>query len=368
MIEKGRISAIQMGILIYPTIMATAILLVPAITGKYAQQDMWLSPIWASLAGCLSVFLANQLNKRFPERTIIQYSDQIIGRILGKLVGFVFILFLIHVNGMIVREYSEFVVGNFLSRTPVTIVAGSMVLVCALAVRGGLEVMARSSQIFVPIVIVLFVGLILLLTPELDPANIFPILEKGIGPSLMGAVVPASWFLEFFIISFMLPFLSNRKKGMKSGIVTVITVMLTMVITNLVSIFLFGNVTSRFTYPVMEAIRYISVADFFQHLESIVMAIWVAGTYVKITVFYYVIAIGTAQLFHLSDYRPIVFPLGILLVQMGIWSASNLQELEYFLSYIFPFYAFIFFTLLPTLLLILAIIRKKSEKPTNPIK
>lgn len=368
MIEKGKISALQMGVLIYPTIMATAILLVPAITGKYAHQDMWLSPIWASFAGFLSVFLAIQLNKRFPELTIIQYSEKIIGRILGKLVGLALLFFLIHVNGLIVREYSEFVVGNFLPQTPNFIVIGSMVFVCALAVKGGLEVMARSAQVFVPIVIVLFLGLLLLLIPELDPKNFFPFLEKGIGPSLRGAVVPASWFLEFFLISFMLPFLSNQKNGLKSGMVTVIAVMITLVITNMVTMFLFGNVTDRFTYPVMEAIRYISIADFFQHLESIVMAIWVAGTFVKIAVFYYTIVLGTAQLFHLSDYRPIVFPLGFLLVLLGIWSAPNLQELEYFLSNFFPFYAFIFFTLYPAILLIFAIIRKRSEKPTNPLK
>ncbi|WP_179151914.1 GerAB/ArcD/ProY family transporter [Oceanobacillus senegalensis] len=368
MIEKGRISAMQMGILIYPTIMATAILLVPAISHKYAEQDMWLSPIWASFAGFISVILAVQLNRRFPELTFIQYTEKIIGRILGKLIGFAYVLFLFHINGLIVREYSEFVVGNFLPNTPLTIVLVSMVLVCAFAVRGGLEVMARSAQIFVPIVIFLFVGLLILLISELEPGYLLPFLEKGMGRSLMGAIVPASWFLEFFLISFMLPFLSDRKKGMKSGMVTVIIVALTMVVTNLITMFLFGNLTDRFTYPVMEAIRYISVADFFEHLESIVMAIWVAGTFVKIAVFYYAIAIGTAQLLNLSDYRPIIFPIGFLLVLMGIWSASTLQELESFLSTIFPFYAIVFFTLLPTILLILAIIRKKSEKPTNPTK
>lgn len=57
MIEKGRISTLQMAIMIYPTIMAMAVLLVPAITGKFAKQDMWLSPVWASSIGFLSAYL-----------------------------------------------------------------------------------------------------------------------------------------------------------------------------------------------------------------------------------------------------------------------------------------------------------------------
>ncbi len=51
MIEKGKISAAQMAMMMYPTIIATAILLVPAITARHANQDMWLSPLWASLIG-----------------------------------------------------------------------------------------------------------------------------------------------------------------------------------------------------------------------------------------------------------------------------------------------------------------------------
>jgi spore germination protein KB len=365
MIEKGRISALQMAIMIYPTIMATAILLVPAITGKFAKQDMWLSPIWASSAGFLSVYIAYQLNKHYPKQTVIQYSQKIIGWIPGKLIGFVFILFYLHSNGIILREYGEFVVGNFLLKTPMIVVIGSMALVCALSVRSGLEVMARSAQIFVPIIIILLLFIVILLIPDLEPKNMFPVMEKGIMPSVMGAVVPSSWFTEFFLITFLLPFLGRREKGLKWGMISVFAVMLTMVVTNLLSLFLFGGITATLTYPVMSAARYINIADFLQHLESIVMAIWVAGTFIKISVFYYAIVIGTAQWLNLSDYRPIVFPLGFLLVLVSIWSAPNLQELAHSLGTTWPFYAIFIQTVIPILFLLLAVIRKKVSKKPN---
>ncbi|GAB3058256.1 GerAB/ArcD/ProY family transporter [Virgibacillus ainsalahensis] len=365
MIEKGKISAMQMALLIYPTIIATAILLVPAITGKYARQDMWISPIWACFAGFLAVFLAIRLNKRFPEQTIIQYGEKIIGKFPGKLIGAVFLLFLIHAEGMILREYGEFVVGNFLPTTPMAFVIASMTLVCAFAVRGGLEVLARSAEIIFPVVMILFILTLLLLLPELEPANLFPVFEKGVTPSLMGAVVPSSWFLQFFLISFLLPFLNDRKKGMKVSMITVIAVMLTLVIVNLVTLFVFGPLTTSFTYPFMEAARYISIADFLQHFEAVVMAIWVSGIFIKASIFYYAIVLGTAQWLGLSDYRPIVYPVGILLVGMSMWSATNLQQLEQLLSNIFPFYGTIFFTIIPLLLLIVAAIRKKRSKKST---
>ncbi|GIO25758.1 GerAB/ArcD/ProY family transporter [Ornithinibacillus bavariensis] len=360
MIEKGRISALQMATLLYPTIIATAILLVPAITGEYAKKDMWLSPIWASLAGLFVIFLAVKLEQRFPEQTIIQYSGTITGKLIGKLIGVLIVLYYFHATGIILLEYGNFVIGSFLPRTPLLIVIGSMVLVCGLAVRGGIEVMARTAQVLVPFVILFFTLIMILLTPELNLDNLFPVMEYGLKPSLKGAIIPASWFLQLFIIAFILPVLKKGEKIGKAGILTVITVMITLVITNLVTLLLFGVITTSFTYPVMEAARFISVADFLQHLESVVMAIWVAGTFIKVSLFYYVVVIGTAQVLHISDFRPIVLPIGLFLTVLSFWTSSSLQELEQILITSFPFYDFFVLIIIPMLLLVIAKVRKKG--------
>ncbi len=358
MIEKGKISALQMALMMHPTILATALLLVPAITGKYAKQDMWISPIWASFVGFLVVYIAHQFNRKFPKETVIQFSEKLVGFIPGKIIGFVFLFFYIHTMGIILREYGEFVIGNFLKKTPLIVVIGSLVIVCALAVHGGLEVIARSAQIFVPVVIFLLLIVTVLLIGELEPQNMFPVMEKGMVPSLMGALVPASWFTEYFLISFLFPFIADREKGFKWGMISVFMVLFMMVMTNLFTLFLFGDITTTFTYPVMSAARYINIADFLQHLESFIMAIWVAGTFVKISVFYYVIVIGTAQWLNLSDYHPIVYPLGFLCVCVSIWSASGLGELSYFISTIWPFYAISIQVIIPIILLLIAVLRK----------
>jgi spore germination protein KB len=148
-------------------------------------------------------------------------------------------------------------------------------------------------------------------------------MENGLISSFRGSVVPQSWFSEFILVSFFFPYLTDKEKGIKWGFISVFSVMFLMILTNLTTLLLFGNMTANLTYPVMVATRYISIADFLEHLESIVMAIWVAGTFVKITVFYYSLVLGTAQWLKLSDYRPIVLPIGFLLILFGIWSPKS---------------------------------------------
>ena len=82
--EKGKISSLQMAFLMYPTIVATAVLGVPSITAKYAKTDLWLSPILASLIGYATVYITYKLHKLYPKQTVIQFSEHIIGRIRGK--------------------------------------------------------------------------------------------------------------------------------------------------------------------------------------------------------------------------------------------------------------------------------------------
>ncbi|MDQ7864810.1 GerAB/ArcD/ProY family transporter [Peribacillus frigoritolerans] len=89
------------------------------MTAKYAKTDLWLSPIFAALIGYLTVYIAYKLHQLYPQQTVIQFTEKIIGRIPGKIFRFFCsCFFYIQNTGLIVRGYAEFIVGSFLVRTP----------------------------------------------------------------------------------------------------------------------------------------------------------------------------------------------------------------------------------------------------------
>ncbi|TCK05540.1 UNVERIFIED_ORG: spore germination protein KB [Anoxybacillus amylolyticus] len=358
--EKGKITSMQMMLLLYPTIMATAILLVPGVTAQHAKQDMWLSPIWASLIGFLTVYITVWLHRLYPKKTPIEYSVEIVGKLLGKFIGLIFLFFYFHTTALVIREYGEFVVGNFLLYTPINFVMGSMAFVCAVAVRCGLDVLGRLAQLLVPFVIMLLCIMVILLLPDIDLENMLPIMEKGILPSIMGAVTPQSWFSECFLMAFLLPHVIDEYNGRKWGNIAVVSVVFTLFVTNLITLLVFGTITADFVYPVMSVVRYISIADFLEHLEVVVMTLWVAGVFLKISVFYYALVVAIAQWLNLSHYEPLVFPVGLILLLMSIWSARDLMELTHFLGTSAPFYLTFVQTGIPLLLLFIAKWRKRA--------
>jgi spore germination protein KB len=362
MIEKGKISAYQMSLLLYPTVMATAIVTAPSITFKYADRDLWLSSVWASVVGFLTVYVIDRLNKLYPKETFIQYCENILGILLGKLLGMIYLFYFLFADGIILREYAEFIIGNFFDQTPLLVVVGSLVFVSACAVRGGIEVLGRSTQVFSALYIVPFLLMVLVLLPDLKIRNMLPIMAHGIKPSILGAVAEQSWFCQVFFAAFFLPFLVNRSDGKKWCIITVLVITLNMIVANLTTLFLFGQITATLTYPIMSAARYVNVADFLEHLESAVMAIWVVGAFVKVSVYYYALALGTAQWLKMSDYRPLVFPYGLLILLFTFWVAPSYQKLGELIEKADIFEVTLLFTVIPALLLLLAVLRQRKHR------
>lgn len=357
--DKGRISSIQMGMMMYLTIIATAILTVPSITAKYAKKDLWLSPIWASIIGFFTVIIVIQLSKRFPRQTFFQICEHTIGTLATKLLGFLYFTFFLIASGQITRTYAEFIKVFFI-KTPVSVIMITMLLLSAFTVIAGIEVIGRVAQFFFPIFVFSVFIIIFLLLPQLEPSNIFPILENGLLPSLKGAIIPQVWFGELFLIMFLLPSLSDSK-GMKWGILTVLLILVTFIIINITVLFILNQNTEYYIYPFLSATQLVNLGDFIESIEPIIIAIWILGTFIKITVFYYATILTTAQWLKLSDYKPIVWPIGILIVEVSFWGVPNLMVNNHIDITVFPLLFPIMQTFIPLFILGMAMIRKKSK-------
>ncbi|MFJ7745356.1 endospore germination permease [Peribacillus sp. NPDC097295] len=362
MLEKGKISSYQLALIIYPTIFATAILTVPAISHSYAGRDMWISPILGSLNGFFTAYILYQLHKMFPNETIFEYSQHIIGKFPAKVLTWLYVFFFLYMSGFLLREYADFIIITLLPETPRVVIMGTLVLVSSFAISGGLAVVGRTSSLFIPIFIIPIPIIMLFLFHDFDTTQIFPILEDGLMPSLLGAAVPQAWFSEVFIISVLLPFLKDRKKGMKWTIISLIAIMLSLICVNLITLFLFGELTNYYTFPVFKAIRYISFMDFFEHLEAAIIPGWMLGAYIKLTIFNYVLVLCTAQCLNLSSYKSLILPLGFLMTLFGLWEFYNLQGQTEFTRTVFPFLLPIMLTLIPTLLLVKAKINRRHQQ------
>lgn len=363
MLEKGKISSFQAVLLLISLILPTAIITVPSITVKYAKQDAWLSMIVAALAGLLIAWLVARLGLRFPGKTLFEYMEETFSKVPGKIIGFLYIWWFLHSNALIIREFGVFLVVATMPDTPIIAFHIVVVAVAAYAVYNGLEVLSRANQFLIPATLLL-VLVFILSVPNMDFARMLPVFDSSLTDIVKGAAVPISWMGEVVAFSMIIPFLNKPKDAPRIAILSVLIVSFILISCVLQALLIFGHhLTASWLFPVFNSVRLISIAQKVERLEIFVVLTWVLGGFFKIGIFYYAAVLGSAQWLGLKDYRPLVLPVGIILVALSILIHENSVQLFDFLTRVWPPYAIIFFEVgIPLALLIIALIRGKGVR------
>ena len=86
-----KITGTQLGLLLFTFMGSTIVLTIPGWMVMIAKQNGWISVIPSTTTGLLTLQALITLAKRYPGLTIIQYSSKIIGKWLGKCLGFFYI-------------------------------------------------------------------------------------------------------------------------------------------------------------------------------------------------------------------------------------------------------------------------------------
>jgi|Deesub1362A_J573_1020465.scaffolds.fasta_scaffold00029_85 spore germination protein KB len=363
MLEGGKISGRQAVYLLVATILPSSILFLPHLMYIEARQDAWLSVMLVTLFGLAAGDIIARLGRRFPGQTVIEYSQVLLGRIPGRLVGLTLVGLFICLNAFIIREFGELLVIHFMPETPLVVFVASTILVAVYVVRHGLEVLARVNDIFLPVVIIMLLFLVLLVIPELHPAaNLLPVLENGFNPVARGAVPAGVFFAATFVMLMLIPYMSQPRQARRVIARAVLTVGAFQLLIVLVVISTLGPLTANKLFPALILAREIDIAAFITNLDPLILLSWIAGGLIKVAVFHYCATLATAQVFGVRNYGPVTVVNGAVLGLLTVILWEDAVELTYQAVAVLPY----FLTLIvgiPAGLLLVAVIRKKGVLP-----
>lgn len=364
MLEKGKITPGQAAFLMMFAVLATANFNQPAIAAADAKMDAWMTSIVAVIPAIILAVVMERLAKMFPGLPPTQYIQVILGKYLGiGLVTFI-ILWLIWTNALIIRTIVDFIVTAFMPKTPIEVFIGILIILTAWIVRAGLEVLGRAATFLIPIFVGSFLIILLLLFPEMDFGRITPILENGIKPVIKGSITPIAWQGEVILMLVIWPYLNKPEQGLRATILAVCAIGIILMFTSLGVTTIFGPLSSGFRFPTFMLARYVSVANFIERLDAIIMAVWIAGGFVKIGIFYYAACLMLGELLKLKEYQAVVYPLGLIQGQQTIMIAPNVAELVEILAKVWPYTALLSEYIAPIGVLVIAYARGLHKKLT----
>lgn len=372
MLEKGKIGVRQFTVLVMIFTIGSSILVAPAGLASVAKQDAWIAAILGVGMSMFFVWLYNTLGKQFPNRTLAEYSEQILGKWVGKTISLLFVSYFFILAALLLREIGDFMTTQIMPETPIQSIHIIFLGIVLMGTRLGLEPLTRASEIFFPWIIGLLFFLVIALTPEIEFQKMEPILEEGMKPVLR-ATFPFLGlpFLELVVFLMIFPYVNRTKEAEKAFFIGTLIGGIILILITMLTIFVLGSdFAARQLYPSYVLARKINIADFLQRVEAIMAGIWFLTIFFKLTICFYASALGLAQTLKLRDYRILTFPLGMILVVLSLVASPHIVYFHTFIKEIWTPYSLTYGLFFPLILLGVTVIRKKygNDTKTEPEK
>ena len=359
-----KISGTQIFWMMFTLEVGQTILLIIPSTIRTAKQDAWISMVIAGLVGIALTFLATTLGSLYPNQTMIEFSQTILGKWLGKLMMIPYLLPWYWINGITVREFGDFIITALFHNTPLwVIVFTAMVLLIFIIYQGGVEGIGRLSEIVGPMVLLMITFVIILNLGNMNWHYMLPIYQdSGWLSILKGSYTPvAAFFGESLMMTMFVFFMDKPDQASSRAMWGVGLAVFMVTIGTLAVILTFGpNLPSRFLYPVYDLSRFISVMEFIQNVDILIVIIWFFSIFVKLALYMFLACYGTAQMFHLKDWRKVAWFLAPISFIMAV-SIKNMQIFThyYYKIFVIPIAFPVYMIGIPLLLLVVGKIRKK---------
>lgn len=362
MIEKGRISSQQFFFLILILILSASLFNLPSIIIADNKQDVWLVMLIALGIDVVVAVVLYVLGLRYPKQTMFEYSEEILGRFLGKVAGLIFALFFLVNAVVLLRILTSFLTTAIMPETPMMVFYLIMLIVSAYAVNAGLEAIGRLSELVAPIVILSLLFSFTLNVNHIKVENLKPVFQLSMWEALQNSFLPGSLYGLCIIMGVFMAYHNNPKDTLKAKLGGVVTGTLLIITDLLMVIMVFGaNLCSQMRFPLYRFVQMIEVGDFFERLEPLVMVFWIAAGFLSITMLYYVSTLGFAQLLKLPDYKPLIPYTGVAILILTIVLFRNITDTDDLFERIFPYPALSVEGGLTTLLFVVSLFRHRDK-------
>lgn len=366
-LDKVQISAIQLFYVMLGFEIGNTLIFA---IGSGAKQDAWLAILLSMLGGLILMSVYIKLCSLYPNDTLVQMIPKIVGRYLSYPVILLYIMYFTFLASTACRDFSELIVSTILPNTPMIVIIGSFVTIVIYCLRGGIESFGRMGELVFPAFMLILLGvwiLMVITSDEFDLNRMSPVLGEGLKP-IIDEMLPYPSpsilvfpFGETVLITMLFPFLKVKSQAKWAGFAVIVAGGVLLAINSIFMISILGpNIYKQEFFPLLAATRMISIADFLERFDAIIILLMVAGVFLKVGGWTFGASIAIAQLFKITSTNSILLGLGALITPLSIIQATNfIQFRDFGKNFIDPYLHVPLQIIIPVGLLSIALIRKK---------
>jgi len=310
----------------------------PALTSADAYQDAWISAIVAFFPSALIIFIIGKLATRFPDKSIIQYSKELLGPWTGGILVLFYLWLYLHMASTDLRMYAEIIKISFLTETPLVVIMGLMTMTVFMVVYHGLEPLGRCADIIFPLFFTMVILTLLVPLIKSDFINLEPVMARGLSPVVRGGIIPAMITAQYINLAMLTPSLNEPEKALRTALWSLVLSSLLLVFFAIIVVSVLGaSEGARSIFPVFKMIRATRVSEFLERIEALTVFAWGLGLFITNAVNLYSGSKGLSQLLGMQNSRPLLLPMAVVWIAFGVQQYENMFEvMEFFTPPIGP--------------------------------
>lgn len=332
--------------------------------GGEAKNDAWLAGIAGLLMSLPMILIYSRIHTLFKDKDLFEIMELSLGKVAGKLITLVYVLYAFHLGALVLRNFGELVNTINMPETPLLVPILCLGAVCIVGVRAGIESIGRFCTVFLPIILAILLIVQLMALHHFEMENLRPILGGGIAPILQGGFsVFAFPFAETVLFLGFLNAVRTDKPYRRLYMVSVWAAGGVIIYLTVRNIAVLGETLAMLYFPSYTAVSRVDVKDYIERIEVTVAIVFVVSAMVKGTVCLFFAGKGLAHLTGIADYRPLIIQLGLLMIYFSYTLYNNTEEMRYWAFKVYTYYAFPFQVILPVIIWIFA--ERKAGKLRN---
>jgi spore germination protein KB len=327
------------------------------------KQGTWLVVLTGYVIALLIACLYTAIAQRFPGQNLVQINDTVFGLYFGKVISACYIWFFFQLTIHYMYFFNSFWITYIMPETPRLAILIMFTFVCGMAVRKGIEVIARCSFLFVIIVAATVLVVSVLLINDMKLSNLLPIIEFSAKDFIQSVhIILAIPFCDLVVFLMILPYTSDKLQVRKPVLLGVSLSAAQLLIVALRDVLVMGPRILNTSSVSFAVSRLIDIANVLTRLDILIAITILITAGLKIIIFYYVTVLSLAQVLKLRSYLPLVVPIGVLSIAIAVNLYPSDMEQVYAGSYVWPFNAFIYEILLPVVTFLVIAVRRLPKK------
>lgn len=281
--KNGSITFAQTGmILMLSTGLLNHVIIIPMVLEK-AQRDGWISVLLAGSLNLIWVVLLYSAMKKHRDLRLFQWLKRTYGAAVSYILAGVACLYILTLSAITLKETVIWIHLSFSTNTPIVVLSAALLLVCAVNAFKGIESIANTAVIFLPLVVIFGFYVATANVPNKDYSLLKPFLEHGIIPVWHGSLYVGAGLIEISMILFMQHYIRTRISLLSLTILSLILMGLTLgpLIGAVVE---FGpQHASHLRFPAYEEWRLVTIGHFIAHMDFLSIYQWFSGAFLRLS-------------------------------------------------------------------------------------